>query len=250
MNRLMFCGALLLVSASAASAAGLNLAWDACYLDGGFALRTFPCNSDLGTGTRANNLALSLTPAADIAQFQGVVATVTVTTYGPLPSWWSGACAARPSAAIFGVSGATSACSNSAYGPVTPSGGVTAVRNYWGGINPTLVEFTLAVAPGKETNLLANTEYFLGRLQMSNVATTGAGACIGCLYPACIRFTSAVVVRAGLPNPIAAIITQPEYQPLVHWQAATGNPYLCVIIPPPPTPARNASWGAIKGLYR
>jgi hypothetical protein len=236
---LLLCGTLLVVSASIASADALNLGWGACAGDLGPNVLTSTCLTNLGNQT----LALSYTPTDAVVGYVGLVGTVNVGTDGPLPSWWGNACTGKLPTAALGSNAANTGCTNDGYGGVAGGGGVSAVRSLWNGANTTQVEFAWANAAGTEQPMLAGTEYFVANVTISNAKSTVASACPGCLTPACIVFSKAIIDRVGFTLPIT--ITQGGAQSIVYWQGqTTGGGCLGA------TPARKSTWGSVKALYR
>src|SRR5262245_52676626 len=84
---LLFCGALLALTASMAQAQGINFAWRAgCWVDNPTATRTVACNSDTAASHTA---AGSFMTANAIPDFVGIEVVVDLqSASSPLPAWW------------------------------------------------------------------------------------------------------------------------------------------------------------------
>ena len=81
----LLAGLLLVLGATAASAAGVNLSWADCGTTGTDNM-TFACNSNTGIAGTAFG---SFIPPANINQFVGVSVQMDVTTdQATLPDWW------------------------------------------------------------------------------------------------------------------------------------------------------------------
>ena len=241
---LLLCGALLAMSASIASAAGVNVAWDACVGDLGTQLRTSLCTANTNTAANSNVLIASFVPAQDIPMFNGAEAFINVATAVAIPAWWGNPCAGK---SIVGV-GFGSPCANDAYAGFG-AGGLAAYNpgTVWdGGFKPNPngaeIDAAGAVPSGSEQLLVAGTEYFLFTLTISNAKSSGTGNCVGCLEPACINFKELRVTQPA-PAPVQATFVG-DRQPIAFWQSAVTG--ACVGA----TPAHNATWGSIKSLYR
>ena len=241
---LLLCGAILAVSATVASAAGVNIAWDACLGDAGTALRTSACTANTNTPTNSNVLICSFISAGDIPLFNSAECFVNVATQVPLPAWWSNPCVSKTAvAASFG-----SPCTNDAFAGAG-SGGVAAynVATVWdNGFKPDPnggeIDIVGAVPAGNEQILTAGLEYYVGTITISNVKSSGTGLCAGCAEPACINFKQLRITQPP-PAPVQDILVG-DHQPIVYWQSQVTA--ACSHA----TPTKNATWGSIKSLYR
>ena len=89
MNKLLRVSALALglivMSASFAAAAGLNLAWTDCFSDGGTSNRTFACAANTGS----NALFGSFVPPAGVTAMTGAEVVIDLLTEDPaFSNWW------------------------------------------------------------------------------------------------------------------------------------------------------------------
>lgn len=238
-RRLLLCAMLVTAPARIASAYdAINIAWDYCLGDGGGLLKTSTCATNLGSSL----LVLSYTPGASLAGYVGVLGFVDIYTQGPLPPWWGGGCTGRTPAQALGTNAINTGCSNDPYGGgFLAAGGTVVISPRWNGANSIQLEFVYYNPPGMEVPMLAGEEWFVGNMTLSNMKSSGAGACAGCAIPACISFSKATIDR--VEPPYSRTVTHGGTQPWVYWQQASGQACL-------PTPARRPTWGAIKALYR
>ena len=85
-------------------------------------------------------------------------------------------------------------------------------------------------------------EFYCHELRISHAKTTGPGGCSGCSDHACIVLNSILLVQTpGLGD--YTLTTGP--QQYVTWQGGASGAPGC----PAATPARKATWGAVKALY-
>src|ERR1044071_915287 len=93
MNKtVLIASALVTFGASAALAAGINLSWDDCGVNGSQD-KTFSCTTNLGSPFTAIG---SFVPTAGVNEYLGFEARIDISTSSPtLPDWWrhgTGAC--------------------------------------------------------------------------------------------------------------------------------------------------------------
>ncbi len=246
---LLACVLLLLLDASLARAAGVNLRWNDCYGggSGGAQNNAFACLSNDGTHTLVGSFNLD----ANITQVRRCDAVVDLASAsGTLPAWWafknSGTCGVL---AANGVFGAYTGCEDWSAG--TASGALTSYATGARGPNTARLLVSVSVDPVDLQELVSGQEYFSFNVTLNNVGTTGAGACAGCVTPVCIVLNSLQVVRQD--GSIGRTLTLPGNSTdsnYVTWQGGgvpiVGSASGC----PAATPVRNASWGAVKRMYR
>jgi hypothetical protein len=239
--------AAMLVVASSAMAAGINLAWSNCLGEGtGTNNRTFACTSNAGT----NILVTSFVLAEDAPQVSGNELVLDIlTTSNPIPAWWQirSPEICRPTAlSINFVANANDVvCVDWAAG--ASAGGIGAYSNEIGSIDGSLLNqhrrIKIAIAvPLPLPDLIANTEYFACNLTINNTKTAGTGACAGCLEPVCIVFNSLLVTRPVGVGDILLSSGTSQGSNIVTWQGVGPN---CALVP-----TRNVTWGSVKSLYR
>jgi hypothetical protein len=237
---LLITGVLLALTASLASAGGINLAWNDCVGGGGLPLKVFACTSNTGN----NDLYMSFDPPVSIPDVNGSNPIVDLqSASSPLPQWWqfknSGTCrlgslsalAALPGTCVdtwagAGTAGVAAYLTNSIVPSVPPNR-----ARILGSISvPTLQ--AASVAPG--------TEYFLLMFRINNAKSTGSGACAGCSDPVCLVLNEVLLTSNNSGD---TRITNPLVSNFASWQAALAN---C----PGATPTNNKTWGQLKSIYR
>jgi hypothetical protein len=242
---LLMTGALLALSAGLAFAGpgGLNLSWLDCGV-AGLENRTFACNTNTGGGHilvasfKASSFMVSVTGQSAVLDAQGAGVAY--------PAWWTmrvGGC--RASASLAFSSDFT--------------GGPFNCYDYWqagcvGGSsmdapvgNRARIKAQCALPAGDSriTAIPEGTEVYAFKLTINNLKTAGLGACAGCLDRVCICFNSLLVTQTP-GNPAGnKFITAPAENNIARWQG-TANAQECEGA----TPAKNATWGQVKSLYR
>jgi hypothetical protein len=238
---LLLCGALLAISAAAASAQistpGLNLGWGNCIGDNGTALKTFACTSTTGS----QSIVASYVSSVEVPTYAASELFINfAVTGGSTPAWWGTACAGRtaPFAVNFTISGTAVNCVD--IWNAAGVGGIAAYNQNWNGAGTTQLDIAAAVPTGSEVDVLPGQEMFLANILLSNSKSTVASGCVGCLQAACINFKELRVDEPGKPE---VKVTQGGVQPFIYWQAASAS---CVAA----TPTHNTTWGSVKALYR
>ena len=238
---LLAVGLLAVLSASTASAAGINLSWADC---GTFGTQnmTFACNANAGL---AGSAVGSFIPPANINQFVGISAQLDVTTdQATLPDWWGdNATGCRGAAGVspnFDFTAGPFNCVDPYSG--TAAGGMVYDIGFG---TPNRARVILQCAIPTEEPLDAATEYYGFKFNISRTKTTGLGSCAGCQFPACLVLNSFQLFQ----NPVAGndpVIVNAINRNFVTWQSAPNT------IPPCPqsTPTRRDTWGRVKSLYR
>jgi len=239
MKQLISTLALLLVTATAASAAGLSLAWNACHGDGGVQNLDFACNTN--TGNRA--LVGSVQLGSDLANMHSDELVVNLaSTSATLPDWWqfvtAGSC--RQFALSISAHEGTN-CSD----PFAGMGSMNIASYVVGGQSPSYARLLSvnAIQQSAAVNLMGGAEYSLASWRITNIRTVGSPSCAGCTTPVCIVFTSANLIT--LDNPIGIKLTDSAApgSNYITWQGGGG---IC----PAATPTKNSTWSAVKSLYR
>lgn len=240
-----FLGAILVLAAARASAAGIDLRWNACLADSGAAARSFACNTNAGASVLAGSFVLPV----DLQKVSGAEVVLDVTADAPLPAWWqltsAGGC--RPGA--LGISALDSgACPDWASGQASVN--VAGYKQAVPWPNAARILLLNAVALDALADLTGGREYGLFKLSISNAHTTGDGACGGCRTPVCVVFTSVnLTTSANLHN---TRLSSPAHGPgsnVVSWQSGwTGerDKRGC----PGAATARDTTRAGIKALYR
>jgi hypothetical protein len=240
---LILTGVLLALTASLASAGGINLAWQECLGSGGQVNRTFACNTNAGI---ANDLYISFDPPVNIPDVNGSNPLIDLQSASdPLPAWWqmknSGTCRPLSLAANTGPG----SCVDTWQGQ-----GVAGIAAY----------ITNAVLPSEPTNrarLLGSisvptaaagnvdpgTEYFCLIVRINNAKSTGLGACAGCNDPVCLVLNEVLLTSNNSGD---NRIVNPLVGNFATWQGGAIGGAGC----PAATPTSNKTWGQLKSIYR
>jgi len=244
----------LIIPASSARAAGLNLAWDQCWPEGGVAAKSFAC----GVNTGYWEIVGSFVPSQPHARFVAYEVKLDIQSQSnTLPDWWqfynNGSCRETALSVTFDFttspqSGCTDPFEGAAMGGI---GYYATVGSPRPGYSPRLnaAQVGMAVAMANAKYLSAGTEYYCFRLRLLNRASTGGGACAGCATPACLTLSEVLVYdetpepREGQqsnPSPPEQL-TQQSLNNMIGWQD-TGTSCQSAV--------KNKTWGQLKSLYR
>ena len=240
---LLISGLLLALTASVASAGGINLSWNDCVQGGGAQDVTFACNTNTGT---AGTLYASFEPYAA----QGLVAfefVIDVQSAGAaLPEWWkfkaAGTCrqASMTMSTYFvaGPFGCPDAWDNSIglqdFGYLIGHSGANTARISGFG----------SVPPDHPQYVDSGSEFYAFALIINRAKTVGTDSCAGCTEPVCIVLNEITLYDERATR---NILTTLQTRNHVTWQGGNiGDPAGC----PLATPTNKATWGRIKSIYR
>lgn len=252
---ILLCGMLLALTATVASAAGVNLNWGACYGDGPVTgNRNFACNTNVGS----NPMVASYVLPHDVLAVSGNEIVVDLAASAPtLPAWWqlftAGNCRAGASLTgnvIYGGPGV--GCTD--YWAGAGAGGVAAYKIGLYGPNTGRMILAFAVPASSISSQAGGVEYFSCNIGVTNAKTVGSTGCAGCQTQVCLVLNS---IKVTTPTPLAGtdvVLTggaDAANSNFITWQGATVNPTTnlgtgC----PAATPTHNATWGSVKALYR
>lgn len=241
---------LITFAASTAQAAGggVCLRWDKCYGETGAATNAnFACDTDAGSRVLVGSF---FSPSA-LSQVTRVSAVVDMaSSSASLPAWWafnscrSGSLGVNATADVSNL-----LCEDWSAGQGSAS--LISFKVDTHGPNTARISLTATVPDAASAQpLAAFLSYFAFNITIDNTSTTGAGACAGCSTPVCIVLNQISVLHSG-PAPLT--MTNPANGTDSHyvtWQGG-GAPIVGAVTGcPAATPTRNASWGAVKSLYR
>ena len=244
---LLLSGALLVLGASAASAApGLNLAWGSgCWLENPVNAKTFACNTNTGNAQMTG----SYTPTASQPAFVGVECVLDFQVDGvTVPDWWTffeaGTCRQTSLSTSADFSGAPqTSCTDQWFG--LGAGGIAAYQTAASPIHdervntPGWARLKVAYALADPSPLTGGTEYYGFRATMNYAKTVGSPSCAGCTTPVTIVLNE--IKSAENTGPFERVTDQ-DINRCLTWGAST---VACAAVP-----ARNTSWGQVKSLYR
>jgi len=238
---LVIAGAMLALSVSIASAAGINLSWNDCGTNGVPAM-TFDCASNSGVPF---TMIASFIPPAGVNEFLGVSSQIDITiSDATVPAWWqhgTGMCRSTSGLSTsFDFTGGPFNCADFSAGQAA---GGFAYDVGFGQANRARLRIQYAVPFDNRGPVDASTEYYSYKVNLQRAKSTGTGNCPGCNEAACIVLNSIQLFQPpeDLNDPE---IDNPASSNYVTWQAAS--------VPgcPLSTPTHNSSWGQVKSLYR
>lgn len=239
---LLLCGMLLALSATMASAAGINLAWDNCLNGPGNPSKSYACNAN---STAQQHMYLSAVAPANVSLWTSFEWELELQAEDPaLPQWWfvRGAGQCRNGALSALAAGVFGGCSD-VYGG-NGAGGIGSYTVGFNGANRARLLGVWSVPTDFQTALNEGEEYFVTRVSITYARTVGLGSCAGCDIPVCINGTRVGFIQpAGTPGGNQHILT-PADRSHVLWQNASDA--TCTGA----TPTRNVTWGRVKTLYR
>jgi hypothetical protein len=245
---LLIAGALLALTAGMASAAGLNLYWNDCSpAAGGTGVQSLAhlCATNNGSFQLVGSL---VAPAGIVAAVAQEAVVDIQTNQSALSPWWnfspSGTCRSTALSLSFTFAGQSGACFDPWGGSAL---GISDVSTNPAGdghpeLNRERVRAVCAVPESSALPMDAGSEYYLFVIQISRTKSVGTG-CPGCLDDASFVFNSCKITQPiGTPGGDPTISGAADNQ-----CAGLGpiNPTNCLA-----TPTRNATWGAIKAIYR
>lgn len=240
---------LVLAPASLAHAAGINLSWDDCG-EFGVCAKYFACDTNAGASF---TLVGSFVPPEGTTAITGEEITLDFGLPRPdgpapserLPSWWqffnAGACRRGALVASIDLSALPDPHCADYWLSSSAQGGLAAYHVGYGEVaSRARVQLVFAVPMGAASPLDPALEYYAFRLSILRSATAGTGSCEGCAVPMLLSLTE---IKISQPFGVGDHrISVPLHNTTVHWNQ---DPWSCL-----PVPARNSTWGAIKGQYR
>lgn len=231
---LTLAAALLVFGASASFAQGLNLYWNDC--QSGVTNFVNPCNSN--TGTLITMHASVFPPAMPMFASTTTVVDIAVAD-ATLPAFWltnAGQCRANAIAISYDPNNNPGTCPD--LWQFNQNLQVSAIQQGVNGPNRVRVNGVAAVPAGSELNVPGGSEQWVCRVSINRANTL---ACAGCATPATIVLNEMYMQQpGGLP---AYRITNPADNYCIGWNGGNAQ---C----PGATPTQNATWGAVKNLYR
>jgi hypothetical protein len=242
---LLMAGALLAMTATLASASGVELAWTQCYGQAGaVSMRTSTCA--VTTGQQA--MYASFRPPPGVNALEGIDVFIDYQVQGgAVPCWWNFSVGATRNLNLVVLTPTptdingdpTVLCGAHYFLANNASGGGGMIVT---GADRGQLKGIEGIAAGSGQPVPADVQQYGIGFRITN-ANTGAG-CPGCLSAACFVLNTINLTSAGLPD-VKLQSPHPGSDNWVTWQqnaAGTGCPGA--------TPTRNATWGSVKSLYR
>lgn len=248
----------LAAPAAAQQPVSLKLSWDHCAGDGPVTDKSFACDSN--TGSDVLYLSMILNDGVDRPDVGSVAFWVSVAPTTPtLPPWWDFLSCRHAAVQFDGWPPGTSAACT----PWTDLQSLSVVSAAFDNSTAVTLSGGMALPAPGVTTLPAGREILLGKLTLRHSATTGTGACAGCLVPTCIalgevdlQFASGAPTERFVGDPSSSVRWQGAY--VSGFAPVPGHPDLGGYIPyhgnlgctSGPVPARGRTWGILKTLYR
>ncbi len=235
---LLLAGALLTITASIASAQGLNLAWNDC---GGPNNKVFACNSNTAT---AHKLVGSYFAPVGLNQLSGNEVVLDLqSASATLPAWWNvrGTGQCRNGQLTANVGG-SAGCPQDFWAG-NGAGGIGAYNVGFGGANRARLVMAFAVPADFVGPVADGIENYAFTINIGNSKTVGSPACAGCADPVCLVLNS-----INLTQPVGVgnfKLTNPATSNFAAWQGGNVSGGC-----PGSVPTKNATWGSVKSLYR
>ena len=244
---LLLCGMLLALTATVASAAGVNLSWDNCGAAGGPS-KTFNCATNTGSAV----FVASVSAPAGIGLWTSFETEIQVQSNGAWPAWWAlrnqtgqtGQCRAGALSTSQDFTGApyAGACGDTYLNQ--GAGGITTYLVGFNGANRARLAVTYSVPSANQVPLDPGFEYFSMRGSILYTKTVGTGACAGCNEGVCLVCTYVRCLQpAGAPGGNISV-TNPAGRNYIMWNGATTETCNGA------TPTKSTTWGSVKALYR
>lgn len=249
---LLLCGMLLALTATVASAAGVNLSWDNCGA-AGTQDKNFLCNTNTGSATFVASV---LAPAGIglWTSFETEVQLQANTT--TFPEWWrlrnqtgqTGQCRAGFLSTSQDFTGApynASGCADVYFNQ--GAGGITTYLVGFNGANRARLAVTYSVPTANQVPLTPGEQYMSMRASILYNKTVGLTTptqfCPDCQVGVCLVVTYVRCLQpAGAPGGNVSV-TNSGGRNFITWNGGLPS---C----PGATPTRSTTWGSVKALYR
>ncbi|MEY4374874.1 MAG: hypothetical protein RL760_1041 [Candidatus Eisenbacteria bacterium] len=246
----LLCAALLLSAPRAHAAVGMALRWDRCAGDAGVVNKNFACDVNTGSETLVGSFMLSR-PSPSTS---GLEIVLTLASASPtMPAWWAfrnaGTC--RTSALTMGFNAPTGSVNCVDWDPTNSMAGGIGAYQFPSAVGPNTSRIVAVVAVPQSAlaDLVTDQEYFAFRFGINHTKTVGTGACGGCEVPVCLLLQKIDVITPTSHQALSTWWMSPD-DLYATWQGGAGVSTSLGSGCPAATPTRNATWGAIKTLYR
>ena len=236
---LVIAGALLALTAGMASASGLNLYWNDCPppTGGGVSTSAHLCTTNSGAHIAVGSL---VAPAGITAMVAASSVIDVQTNQAVLSPWWNvmpGGCRQGAMSTSYGFA--------SLFSCIDPwNGAALGITDFaQTGPNRFRIRTVGAVPEANAVAMTPGTEYYIVQIIVSRQKTMGTPSCAGCLDNGVFVYNSLLITQPyGTPggDPTISNAEQSQCASLGPMDAAA-----CLA-----TPTRNATWGAIKAIYR
>jgi len=222
--------------ASAQEPSGITLGWSSCGTTATQANRNFACDDN----SVVHNLVGSFVPTTGTTEFAGISAFLDVSSApAPYPAWWDFQQCRAGSNNMQAVA-SLGFCTNNPYANAGLQGGGVVGDSQTG---PSGRRYQLDWSRSEPGTVVAGQRNSAFLLQINSAKTIdeGFGVCAGCQTPMCLIFTRLEVYVFATPS-LHSVIENESVRQTATFQDGTG---ICT-----PVPAKNATWGSVKALYR
>ncbi len=227
-----------------AGAQGINVSWDDCWAAGGVAAKQFACDTNTGASRMVGSF-MSATPQPGFVGVE-IVIDLQVDTV-EIPPWWqffnAGACRLEALQATFDFDALGSGACAHPFGQAGLGGLAAYQTNRTDPPNPyptaARARVKAAGAVAVPHAIAAGVEYYGFVLGLDHTRTVGAGACAGCATGVTLVLNE---IKSAELNGRGVRHTAPLGHQCVTWHAGT--------VPCATLPARRATWGRIKSIWR
>jgi len=254
---LLLTGVLLALTASIASSAGLNLAWNNCLPGSGSALdKSSACDASTVFDTQVLVGSVITGFAVANPNFVGANSVVDFQSSnlaGGNEFWHmaSGECREGSFNVFFSFGSAITGCAKTLYGPSSNYFAVTDWKSSQDG-RPNRYRLRAGAARNPGGSIVAATQYVTFEMDMdmnhTDITDTGTPYCVGCSEPACIVYNSCEIDQPA-PTP-AVIVSGSATRNYATWQGGVLQPDANNLVCPAAVPTQQGSWGKLKSLYR
>jgi hypothetical protein len=234
-------GVLLMLSASLASAAGINMYWNDCGAAGATD-RTFTCNSNTGN----NDIYMSFDPPVAIAQLTGNNQFIDLqANAAALPDWWqfknAGTCR---SLNLTTPGTGPGSCLDTWVGNDAPGIAAYLVTANTPSMAPNRARIigSTAVPGAAAASVSPGAEYYSMTMRISNAKTVGSPSCAGCQTPVCLVLNDLTLSDINANTITVNTVLTSNF---VTWQGAFPAPGCPGVVP-----TVNRTWGQVKSIYR
>jgi len=243
MKKVLFAGAAMLLVASAAFGAGIDLSIGACPGAGGVGEE----GGDPGCGGEPTvSVLATFAPAEAITDLVGIDALLEIQALPDLDAanFWNvsaGGCG-------LGLAGDNFLASN-----VRPTGCANHTNTWAGGIGgasalrrgPAIERIAFACARATALNVIANQRLFGAQLVFNGNGESETNGCVGCSAPVTMVWNSGKPASQGASTPSELNNASGAFPAVTNCMGFNGGGPNCAAVP-----ARKATWGQLKSLYR
>jgi hypothetical protein len=229
-----------------AQAGGVNLAWGTlCYTENRVSSTNFACDVNTSAGDRTMTVSFMLDwPMPDMI---GVDWRIVGQSDAPdLPDWWKLGAAPECRAGMVTFNSDYAAVGDEICMDWTAAAGSGPTNYTWAG-NQVSFEARTAIASSSPYAAAAGQEYYAGGVTILNGRTVGQDACAGCAVGMTF-FLETVTATGDLGHEEYLQFPLPGGNQGLCWNDPQSYPFgwVCDQV----VPARNTTWGRVKGLYR